>query len=185
VLLRIEYLDGRDPQVAGVLRRDADAVTGEVSTDEQVMRVDRNCGPDVQREIVLHEAIHAILNLTGQGNVAEGVTQTLGNGLLMFLRENRDAVRWMQEDAEFVHPLLEKVTAEFDAVLSSAAAADRDAEIAKPWRNHAASLHEELSRFYSRNSIEDRQCSVCSPRSERLDEAVRATQEADSAGEGS
>jgi hypothetical protein len=109
IVLDVAYINGETPEYAE-LRKEATKITGRIHLDRQRMAIDEATGPDIQKETVIHEVCHGILQLAGHDpdDEREALVQALGTGLLQFIRDNPHVIRWLEE-AERWQPPIERL----------------------------------------------------------------------------
>lgn len=71
---------------------------------QQRMEIDTELSPDQERSTVVHEAMHAILHITGhdEGTTLthrqeEAITRAMGYALVTLIRENPHLVDWLTD----------------------------------------------------------------------------------------
>lgn len=69
---------------------------GECDAKACRIKVDPNCGPDQQRDTLLHEITHAIDHEMDTG-MRERQVRLLATGLFQFMRANPEVIRWLCE----------------------------------------------------------------------------------------
>lgn len=65
---------------------------GEVLQGQQKIRIDSEIGPEIQRVVLLHEIIHALLIHTGFSDHEEELPERLGYALDAFLQDNPEFI---------------------------------------------------------------------------------------------
>jgi hypothetical protein len=66
---------------------------GEILQGKQLIKVDAEIGPEMQRVVLLHEVIHGLLLHCGLSNHEEEIAERLGYALDSFLQDNPEFVK--------------------------------------------------------------------------------------------
>ena len=69
---------------------------GVIRHSDQIIKVNKECHPERQKEVILHEMIHAIDRIAVL-NLGEDNTIRLSNALYAVLRKNPGLVKWVME----------------------------------------------------------------------------------------
>lgn len=69
---------------------------GIIRHSDQVIKANKECHPERQKEVILHELVHAIDRITVL-NLGEDNTIRLSNALYAVLRGNPKLVKWVME----------------------------------------------------------------------------------------
>lgn len=73
-------------------------IMGEISYRKATITVEsEGMQPQVQRIVLMHEIAHALLQSV---NPSETATEALSNQLLMFIRDNPEVIKFLQESDE-------------------------------------------------------------------------------------
>lgn len=70
---------------------------GEILQGKQLIKVDAEIGPEMQRVVLLHEIIHGLLLHCGLSQHEEAIAERLGYALDSFLQGNPEFVRLYNE----------------------------------------------------------------------------------------
>lgn len=72
-------------------------LNGRITYHDLLIQVNQGCAPDMRRAVVVHEAVHGILENAGQ-SVPEAIVEALGYGIVALIRDNPALVEWLQID---------------------------------------------------------------------------------------
>lgn len=73
---------------------------GQIRYDEKTIAIEKNLGLAQKQESILHEIVHGLFFLSGEGGGDEKTVVVLSLHLLSFLRDNVDLVNYLLEESE-------------------------------------------------------------------------------------
>lgn len=93
---QLEYQIEYKPAVVG---DDQHVLYGESRTHEQRILISDNHGIERQKETLLHEVLHAIDEWYNFNGLEERHVTQITHGVFDFIKQNKDAIRWIIEDS--------------------------------------------------------------------------------------